>query len=57
MDNNLDPSLDLTLSQKFFLEKVKIDMERMTKADLQEYVIKLMELQYRKDRMWLTLLN
>jgi hypothetical protein len=57
MENNLDPSLDLTLSQKFFLEKVKIDMERMTKADLQEYVIKLMELQYRKDRMWLTLLN
>ena len=57
MENNLDPSLDLTLSQKFFLEKDKIDMERMTKADLQEYVIKLMELQYRKDRMWLTLLN
>jgi hypothetical protein len=57
MENNLDPSLDLTLSQKFFLEKVKLDMERMTKADLQEYVIKLMELQYRKDRMWLTLLN
>lgn len=51
--NNIES--DLTLSQKFFLEKVKMEMERMTKADLQEYIIKLLELQYKKDKMWLRL--
>ena len=49
--------LELTLSQKFFLEKVKMEMDRMTKADLQEHIIQLIELQYRKDKMWLALLN
>lgn len=52
--NNIES--DLTLSQKFFLEKVKMDMERMTKADLQEYIIKLMTLSYAKDKLWLSML-
>lgn len=50
-------TLELTLSQKFFIEKIKLEMERMTKAELQERIVDLITLQYQKDRMWLQLLN
>lgn len=51
-----DDTLELTLSQKFFIEKLKIEMERMTKSDLQEHIINLVTLQYRKDKLWLKLI-
>lgn len=50
-------NLELSLSQKFFIEKIKMEIDGMTKAQLQEHIINLITLQYQKDKMWLKLLN
>jgi hypothetical protein len=48
--------LELTLEQKFFLEKVKIDMEKMSSEQLKSVILEMMEYMYRKDQMWCKLL-
>lgn len=55
MNNTTD--IELTLSQKFFIEQIKIEMANMTKEQLQGKIVELITLQYLKDKMWLTLLN
>jgi len=51
----MELDLELSLSQKFFLEKVKMEMEGMSKLQLQEKIIELITLQYQKDKMWIKL--
>lgn len=49
--------MDLNLSQQFFIEKIKVEMDTMTKEQLKDHIVDLIRLQYQKDQMWLRLLN
>lgn len=54
MDQNQQETLKL--HQKFFLERIKMDLKRMNREQLEEYILELHKLSFGKENMYAKLM-